>query len=199
MVHDRARALEIVRQAYASIGVTVGRPLGFNNTFAILVRGEAARTLGLRTIGDVAPHAGEWRAAFGYEFLEREDGYRGLAAAYGLTFRDPPTAMDLSLTYRALAAKEVDLIAGDATAGLIAALDLTMLDDNRHYFPPYDAVPVVRTAALLRHPELQTALDRLAGRVDEQTMRQLNRAVDVEKKDVRVVVREFLERTMRAR
>jgi osmoprotectant transport system permease protein len=199
VVHDRARALEIVRQAYAAIGVTVGRPLGFNNTFAILVRGEAARTLGLRTIGDVAPHAGEWRAAFGYEFLEREDGYRGLAAAYGLTFRDPPTAMDLSLTYRALAAKEVDLIAGDATAGLIAALDLTMLDDNRHYFPPYDAVPVVRTAALLRHPELQTALDRLAGRVDEQTMRQLNRAVDVDKKDVRVVVREFLERTMRAR
>lgn len=198
VVHDRAKALEIVRQAYAAVGVTVGPPLGFNNTFAILVRGDAARTLGLRTIGDVAPHARQWRAAFGYEFLGREDGYRGLAAAYGLAFRDPPTAMDLSLTYRALAAGEVDLIAGDATAGLIAALDLTMLDDDRHYFPPYDAVPVVRTAALLRYPELQAALDGLAGRVDEQTMRQLNRAVDVDKRDAREVVRELLERTLRA-
>jgi glycine betaine/choline ABC-type transport system substrate-binding protein len=117
-----------------------------------------------------------------------------LAAAYGLRFRDPPRAMDLSLTYRVLAAREADLIAGDATAGLIAALDLAMLDDNRHYFPPYDAIPVVRTATLLRYPELKTALDRLAGRVDEPTMRELNRAVDVDKKDVRAVVRAFLER-----
>jgi osmoprotectant transport system permease protein len=199
VVHDRAKALAIVRHAYASIGVTVGRPLGFNNTFAILVRGDVARTLGLKKIGDVAAHAGQWRAAFGYEFLEREDGFRGLAAAYGLRFRDPPTAMDLSLTYRALASRQVDLIAGDATAGPIAALDLTMLDDDRRYFPPYDAMPVVRAATLLRYPELGTALDRLAGRIDEPTMRQLNRAVDVDKRDLKAVVKEFVERLLASR
>jgi osmoprotectant transport system permease protein len=192
VVHDRRQALERVRTAYAAAGITLARPLGFNNTFAILVRGEAARTLGLRTISDAVPHAPSWTAAFGYEFLEREDGYRGLAAAYGLRFREPPRVMDLSLTYRALAARQVDLIAGDATSGLIAALDLTMLDDDRAYFPPYDAAPAVRTSTLLRHPELGAALDRLAGRVDERAMRELNRAVDVDKRDVRDVVRRFV-------
>jgi glycine betaine/choline ABC-type transport system substrate-binding protein len=193
VVHDRHRALEIVRSQYASAGITLGRPLGFNNTFAILVRGETARTLGLRTIGDAVPHASGWTAAFGYEFLEREDGYRGLAAAYGLTFRAPPKVMDLSLTYRALATRQVDLIAGDATAGLITALDLVMLNDDRSYFPPYDAVPVVRTATLLRYPELRASLDRLAGKVDERAMRELNRAVDVDKRDVRAVAKEFVD------
>lgn len=199
VVHDRAQALEIVRRRYAAVGVTAGRPLGFNNTFAILVRGDAARRLALRTIGDAAAHAPQWRAAFGYEFLEREDGYRGLAAAYGLRFRDPPAAMDLSLTYRALASGDVDLIAGDATAGLIAALDLTMLEDDRRYFPPYDAVPVARTATLLRHPELQAALDRLGGSIDEPAMQRLNRAVDVDKRDVRAVVKGFVDQLLGAR
>lgn len=192
VVHDRATALDIVRRAYVAAGVTVGRPLGFNNTFAILVRGDVARPLGLKTIGDATAHTPRWRAAFGYEFLERADGYRGLAAAYGLRFREPPTAMDLSLTYRALSAGEVDLIAGDATAGLIAALDLTMLEDDRRYFPPYDAIPVIRTATLLRHPELGPALDRLGGRIDERTMRELNRAVDVEKQDAKAVVERWI-------
>jgi len=193
VIHDRAGALERVRVVYARSGLTVGRPLGFNNTFAILVRGQVARELGLRTISDAVPHAREWHAAFGYEFLEREDGYPGLSRAYGLTFRSPPRVMDLALTYRALQAGQVDLIAGDATAGLIAALDLSMLADDRQYFPPYDAVPIVRSAVLLRYPELQRALDYLAGRVDEAAMRALNRAVDVDKRDPRDVVNGFLD------
>ena len=93
------------------------------------------------------PHAPRHgRPGFGYEFLQRADGYPGLARTYGLRFAAPPTAMDLSLIYRALAERQVDLIAGDATSGLIAAYDLVMLEDNRHYFPPYDAVPVARSA-----------------------------------------------------
>lgn len=192
VVHDRSEALAIVRTAYAKAGLTVADPLGFNNTFAILVRGETARSLGLRSIADASPHAPRWHAAFGYEFLERDDGYRGLAAAYDLRFLDAPRAMDLSLTYRALASGQVDLIAGDATAGLISALDLVMLTDDRRYFPPYDAVPMVRTATLLRHPPVRDALAHLSGRVNEDAMRRLNRAVDVEKRDVRTVVREFL-------
>jgi len=194
VIRDRRAVLELIRQRYADSGRTLLEPLGFNNTFAILVRGDVARSLGLRTISDAVPHARGWRAGFGYEFLEREDGYKGLARAYGLTFREPPHVMDLSLSYRALAGQQVDLIAGDATAGAIAALDLHMLEDDKAFFPPYDAVPVIRSATLLAHPELRGALHGLAGRLDEATMRTLNEAVDIKRRDAAQVVREFLER-----
>jgi glycine betaine/choline ABC-type transport system substrate-binding protein len=188
-----------VRQQYAAAGLTLLPPLGFENTFAILVRGEDARRYGLNTIEDVAKRTAEWRAGFGYEFLQRQDGYPGLAAKYDLRFAAPPRAMDLSLIYRALAQRQVDLIAGDATSGLIAAYDLTMLQDSRRYFPPYDAAPVARSAALLRYPALRTALDSLAGRISINDMRRLNYAVDGERQDPAAVVRDFLARLERQR
>ena len=191
---DRAEVYSRVAAAYAESGRTVLSPLGFNNTFAILVRTADARRLGLKTISDAAPHTPKWKAAFGYEFLEREDGYKGLVRTYGLRFREPPRVMDLTLIYRALASGAVDLIAGDATHGLIKGLDLFMLEDNRRYFPPYDAIPVVRTQTLAAHPELRTAIERLAGRVSEEAMRQMNYDVDVRRRDASAVVREFLDR-----
>ncbi len=196
VVRDRATVLDIVRQHYAATGRTLLDPLGFNNTFAILVRGSVARELGLHTISDAVPHARTWRAGFGYEFLEREDGYKGLARAYGLTFREPPRVMDLNLSYRALASGQVDLIAGDATAGAISALDLQMLEDNRAYFPPYDAAPVVRTSTLLAHPEIGDALRALGGRINEVSMRKMNEAVDIHRRDPSQVAREFLDRAL---
>jgi osmoprotectant transport system permease protein len=197
VIRDRRAVLDLVRDRYAASGRTQLEPLGFNNTFAILVRGDVARSLGLHTISDAVPHAREWRAGFGYEFLEREDGYKGLARTYGLTFREPPHVMDLNLSYRALASGQVDLIAGDATAGAIAALDLHMLEDDKAYFPPYDAVPVMRSATLLAHPELRDAFHALAGRINEETMRKMNEAVDIQRRDPAQVVREFLERERR--
>jgi osmoprotectant transport system permease protein len=190
---DRQQVLEAIRQRYSRAGLTLLPPLGFDNTFAILVRTADAERLGLRTIADAAPHTPTWTAGFGYEFLQRADGYPGLARKYGLRFASPPRAMDLSLIYRALAGREVDLIAGDATSGLIDAYHLTMLEDDRHYFPPYDAVPVARSAMLLAHPEVKAALETLAGRVSVEAMRRMNRAVDVEHRDPPDVVREFLD------
>jgi osmoprotectant transport system permease protein len=198
LARDAGAVYRRVRELYARTGRTVLEPLGFNNTFAILVRGRDARRLGLRTLEEAVPHARTWRAGFGYEFLERADGYAGLARVYGLQFAAPPRVMDLTLVYRALAEGQVDLIAGDATSGLIDALDLAVLEDTRGYFPPYHAVAVVRTQTLLAHPEIRTALGRLAGRIREADMRALNRAVDVERRDIREVVREFLERLERA-
>jgi osmoprotectant transport system permease protein len=183
-----------VREQYARTGRTLLPPLGFNNTFAILVRGADARRLGLRTIDDAVGQAPQWRAGFGYEFLERPDGYPGLAAKYGLRFSGTPGVMDLSLSYRALASGQVDLIAGDATAGLIRGLDLVQLEDNRHYFPPYDAAPVARAATLLKYPKVRTALEGLAGRVSADQMRAMNYAADVEHKDIAAIVRDFLKR-----
>ncbi|MGH9159721.1 MAG: ABC transporter permease/substrate-binding protein [Vicinamibacteraceae bacterium] len=193
VAHDRQRVLASVRDAYARTGRSLLAPLGFNNTFAILVRRRDAEALGLRTVSDLARVDDRFQGGFGYEFLERADGYPGFVAAYGLRFERPPRVMELSLTYRALSAGGVDVIAGDATAGLIDALDLTMLEDDRHYFPPYDAVPVVSTATLLRHPSIRRALDRLAGRIDERTMRRLNYAVEGRRRDASDVARELLD------
>jgi osmoprotectant transport system permease protein len=187
-------AYEDVRQQYARTGRTLLPALGFDNTFAILVRGEDARSLGLKTIDDAARVAPGWRAGFGYEFLERPDGYPGLANAYGLRFKGEPHVMDLSLSYRALSSRQVDLIAGDATAGLISALDLVQLEDSRHYFPPYAAAPVARAQTLLRYPQVRRSLEHLGGKITAADMRRLNYAVDVEHKDVSRIVTEFLTR-----
>jgi glycine betaine/choline ABC-type transport system substrate-binding protein len=189
---DSRTVFDTVRELYARSGRTVVRPLGFDNTFAILVRGDDARALGLRTIDDAAREAPRWRAGFGHEFLERPDGYRGLAQAYGLQFAAPPRSMDLTLTYRALAARQVDLIAGDATAGLIRALDLVALEDNRGFFPPYDAVPVASSQTLLRYPQVRLALERLAGRISADDMRAMNYAVAAGGQEPAGVARRFL-------
>jgi osmoprotectant transport system permease protein len=185
---------DTVRGLYAKTGRTLLAPLGFNNTFAILVRGADARSRGLRTIDDAARESPRWRAGFGYEFVERPDGYPGLAKAYGLRFPDPPRVMDLTLTYRALAAGQVDVIAGDATAGLIKGLDLVQLEDTRHYFPPYDAAAVARAETLLRFPDVRAALEGLSGRVSAADMRAMNYAADVEHRDIAAIVRDFLAR-----
>jgi osmoprotectant transport system permease protein len=187
----RSTVLERTRRLYADVGVTMLTPLGFDNTFAILVRRADAARFGLRTIGDLQRLQERWTPGFGYEFVEREDGYRGLAAAYGLSFARSPRVMELGLMYRALASGDVDVVAGDATSALITSLDLAMLADDREYFPPYDAVPVARTATLLRRPEVRRALELLANRVSADDMRAMNHAVDVERRDVAEVVRSF--------
>jgi len=190
---DPRLVLDHVRQLYADTGRSTLPPLGFSNTFAILVRAADARERRLTRLSELAAHAAGWRAAFGYEFLDRPDGYNGLASTYGLRFLEPPRAMDLTLVYRALAEGQVDVVAGDATAGLIDALDLTMLEDDRQYFPPYDAVPVMHAPTLLRHPEIGRAIARLSGRVDAAAMRRMNYAVDAQRQDPAAVVRAFLD------
>jgi len=167
--------------------------LGFENTFALLVRRSDAERLGLRRISDLERAPRQWRPAFGYDFLNRPDGFPGLARRYGLRFATAPIAMDLGLTYRALADRQVDLIAGDSTNGLIAALQLQRLEDDRTYFPPYDAVPVFRADTLRRHPELVPLLDGLAGRLSVATMQRLNAAVDLHRQTPAAVVRRWRE------
>ena len=188
---DPAAVLARVREAYAKDGLVWTAPLGFDNTFALVIRGEDAARDGVHTISDAVAHAGAWRAAFGYEFKERADGYPGLARAYGLAFKEIRT-MDLGLLYRALTDRQVDLVAGNATDGLIEQLKLSVLTDDRHYFPPYEAAPVVRRETLVRYPALAGVFERLGGRLDAATMRRLNYAVDGEHRDPAAVVREFL-------
>jgi osmoprotectant transport system substrate-binding protein len=181
-----------VKQEYARrFGLVVMPPLGFENTFAMVVRGEDAKRDHLAKMSDIAPFAPHWRVGVGYEFLERPDGYRGWCKAYGLHFGEEPRVMDLGLLYRALVDKQVDIVAGNSTDGLIQALGLVSLADDRHYFPPYDAVPIVREDTLKKYPQLRTALTELAGKITAEDMRRMNYAVDGEHRDVADVVREF--------
>lgn len=185
--------LRFVKAAYErqlQLGWTA--PFGFNNTFAILVRHADATRYHLSTISDLARVAPRWKAAFGYEFLERADGFPGLARVYGVRFSQPPTAMDLGLTIRALAGGKVDVIAGNSTDGQIAALDLVQLADDRGYFPPYQAAPVIRDAVLERYPRVAAALAELGGKISDAEMRRLNALADVEHRDIAEIARDWL-------
>ena len=190
---DSQAVYQQVREEYRrKFGLDVMPPLGFNNSFAMVMRGDDARRLGVSTLSQLAPVAPQLRLGVGYEFLERQDGYKGLVSTYGLKFAEAPRVMDLGLLYRALENKSVDVVAGNNTDGLIAALGLVVLDDDKHYFPPYDAVPIVRPQLFQECPQARAAFERLAGRITADDMRKMNYAVDGEKKDAAVVAREFL-------
>src|SRR5437667_774804 len=169
----------------------VTEPLGFENTFAMVIRGDDAKNLHIRTLSDLASVAPKWRAGVGYEFLERPDGLPGLSARYNLHFAGSPKVMDLGLIYRALVDHQVDVVAGNSTDGLIDSLGLVALADDRHYFPPYDAVPIVRQSTLAQFPQLRAALADLSGKLSAADIRRLNYAVDAQHQDAAAVVGAF--------
>jgi osmoprotectant transport system substrate-binding protein len=191
--HDAEKVYRLVKREYAArFNLDMLPPFGFNNTFAIVIRGDEARRDHIRTISDAVPYVVHWRPGFGYEFMDRPDGYKGLVKTYGLKFGAPPRIMDLGLLYRALKDKQVDLVAGNATDGLLDVFDVTVLKDDKDYFPPYQAVPVLRRQILEKHPEVVKAIERLAGEVSEKEMRRLNYEVDGLHQDARKVAHDFL-------
>jgi osmoprotectant transport system substrate-binding protein len=189
---DPERVLGTVRRLYESrYQVTAGPALGFENTFAMVIRGDDARRLNLKGLSEAARYSPQWKLGVGYEFEQRPDGLPGLSAAYGLKFDGAPRTMDLGLLYRALEAHQVDMIAANSTDGPVQALGLTALKDDRHYFPPYQAVPLVRDEALRRWPQIAIALNTLAGKISAEDMREMNEEVDGKHRDPAGVVRAF--------
>jgi len=185
---------EVKRQYRSRFGLEVLPPLGFNNSFAMVMRGDDARRLGLTKLSQLAPVAPQMKLGVGYEFLERQDGYTGLVKTYDLQFAEGPRVMDLGLLYRALENRSVDIVAGSNTDGLIAALGLVVLEDDRHYFPPYDAVLIVRPDVFRRCAAARATLEALSGHITAEEMRQMNYQVDGQKQDAREVARNFLDR-----
>jgi osmoprotectant transport system substrate-binding protein len=181
-----------VKQLYSErFHFEVTEPLGFENTFAMVIRGDDAKNLHLQKISEIASLAPKWRVGVGYEFLERPDGFRGWSDRYNLHFAGTPKVMDLGLIYRALVDHQVDIVAGNSTDGLIDSLGLVALEDDRHYFPPYDAVPIVRQSTLAKFPQLRPALADLAGKLTASDIRRLNYAVDAQHQDATAAVRAF--------
>jgi osmoprotectant transport system substrate-binding protein len=190
---DKENVYQEVKGEYEHrFALTLSPPFGFNDTFAMEIRGDDARRLNIRTLSQAAAFAPQWRAGFGYEFMERPDGYRGLAAAYNLHFAEQPRVMDLGLLARALQAHQIDLAAGNTTDGLIPALGLFVLEDDRHYFPPYEPVAVIRQQTMQDHPEVGQALAELSATISDEEMQKLNYAVDGQHRDAKEVVHEFL-------
>ena len=190
---DATAVYEEVRQQYRQrFNLDVMPPLGFDNSFAMVMRPDDARRLAVKTLSQLAPVAPQLRLGVGYEFLERKDGYQGLVRTYDLHFAEAPRVMDLGLLYRALENKSVDIVAGNNTDGLIAALGLVVLEDDKHYFPPYDAVPIVRPDLFRKCPQARGVFESLAGRITADQMRAMNYAVDGQKQDAAAVARNFL-------
>lgn len=191
---NRSEVFEQMKAGYKQrFNLDVMPPLGFNNSFAMIVRGDDAKRLGITKLSELAPYAPGMVLGVGYEFLERADGYQGLARTYELKFRKAPAVMDLGLLYNALQHRTVDIIAGNNTDGLIEALGLVVLEDDRSYFPPYDAVPVVRPELLQRFASAQTAFSNLAGKISVDEMRKMNYAVDGKKEDASSVAEQLLQ------
>ncbi|MEP6786926.1 MAG: ABC transporter permease/substrate-binding protein [Acidobacteriota bacterium] len=186
-ITDPQAVYDQTKSEYAKkFNLTVSPPLGFSNDFAILVRGDVARKNNLKTISDAVPLAKNWQAGFGQDFMSRADGYAGFSKAYGFNFAKQPREMDLSLTYRALQSGELDIIAGNSTDGLITALDLFQLADDKHYFPPYQAVFIARAEV---GETLNDTFNALKNAISTEEMRRLNYEVDGNKrtpKDVAV-------------
>jgi glycine betaine/choline ABC-type transport system substrate-binding protein len=191
---DRQAVTRELVAAYPRRALRWGPSLGFENTFAMIVRRTDAERFALRRISDLRTVTGTFRPGFGYEFVERPDGWNGLTRRYGLQFAEPPRTMDLGLTYRALASGQIDLIAGNSTDGLIDALGLIVLDDDRRYFPPYDAAIVQRADIGAKCASAPAALAELGNSLDAPAMRRLNFEVDGRHRSTADVAREFLKR-----
>jgi len=191
-VKDAKVALDLVREGYRPWGIEWLPPLGFNNSFAMVVRAATAREQGLRTLSDAARRTRPWRLGVGYEFTQRPDGLSGLLQTYGLRLAGQPVAMDLGLLYPALQAERIEMAAASATDGMLARAEFVVLEDDRRYFPPYECAIVVRQDTLQRFPRLNGALAELSGRISDSTMRRMNQSVDVEHRPVAQVARDFL-------
>ncbi|MEP7152184.1 MAG: glycine betaine ABC transporter substrate-binding protein [Nitrospira sp.] len=191
---ERSVVLALVRAEYqARFGLEWMDPLGFNNTFAMVIRGGEARKSQIATLSDAARHASGWILGVGYEFQQRPDGLAGLLKTYHLPVQGSPKTMDLGLLYKALDQGQVSMVAGNATDGQLSNLDAVVLQDDQRYFPPYDCSFVARAALLKDNPPLRQALAELAGRFTDQTMRRLNYEVDGEHRPVRDVAEQFLK------
>jgi glycine betaine/choline ABC-type transport system substrate-binding protein len=186
---DLGQVLGEVRAGYRQWRLDWLDPLGFENTFAMAIRKSDAT--GISNLSEAA-RARSWRLGAGYEFAHRPDGLPGLLKTYGLRMSGSPKTMDLGLLYQAVSKSQVDMVAGNSTDGLLSVLPLTVLKDDRNYFPPYECALVVREDAEGKFPGFTSALRELSGKIDSDRMRQMNYQLDGQHRSAREIARNFL-------
>lgn len=190
---DRAAVLHRVRLAYTQWGLEWAEPLGFNNTFAMAIRKEDADQRNVHTLSEAADYAPGWKLGVGYEFVQRPDGLTGLIRTYRLNAKGSVKTMDLGLLYQALEEKRVDMVAGNETDGMLSAKPFVALTDDKHYFPPYEAALILRTATCTEFPGLREAVAGLSGKIKTEEMRRMNYELDGKHRPVKEIAREFLD------
>jgi glycine betaine/choline ABC-type transport system substrate-binding protein len=190
---DPAKVLESVQAGYKLLGLQWMPPLGFNNTFAMVVRKEDSAERSVKTLSEAAAYRAGWKLGVGYEFVKRPDGLSGLIQTYGLNCKGSVKTMDLGLLYQALEEGQVDMVAGSGTDGLLSAKPFVVLEDDQHYFPPYEAAIVVRSASLEKFPGLREALSSLSGKISNGKMREMNYQLDGKHRPVREIARDFVQ------
>ncbi len=193
-ITDPRKVYNEVRDEYAeNFEYALSPPIGFANDYAILVTEKTAKKRNLKTISDVvAAQTKDWRVGLDQDFMSREDGYKGLKRAYKFQFKTQPREMELALTYRALDAGELDLIVGYSTDGLISALNLVQLEDDKKYFPPYEAMFVARLSVLAKSPELREVFKQLGGAITTEEMQKLNYEVDGKSRQPKDVAKDWV-------
>lgn len=172
-------------------GITWLKPLGFNNTYTLAVRKDTASKYKLETFSDLANVADQLRLGCTIMFSNREDGYLGLKRDYNMNFKEV-SPVDGGLRYTSLNSNKTDVIDAFSTDGLLRAFDLKVLKDDKNFFPPYYAAPIVRNEVLEKHPELEELLNKLEGKLDDEKMRELNYKVDKLSEDPKKVAEDFL-------
>jgi len=193
VLYNPEEVYQVVRKDYEDkFKLSWLKPWGFNNTYCIVMRKADAERLKVKKVSDLKSLAGNMTLGATIEFVARPDGIPGLVKHYGLKFKDQK-GMDPGLVYKAIAENQVDVISGFATDGRIPAFNLVVLDDDMRFFPPYFAAPVVRTDLLTKAPKMAEVLNRLAGKISDDTMAMLNSAVDVKKQDPEAVAKDFLK------
>jgi glycine betaine/choline ABC-type transport system substrate-binding protein len=190
---DAGKVLETVRAGYKQWGLVWMPPLGFNNTFAMAIRKADAAERSVKTLSDAAAYRPGWKLGVGYEFVKRPDGLAGLIGTYRINCKGSVKTMDLGLLYQALEDEQVDMVAGSSTDGLLSAKPFVVLEDDQHYFPPYEAALVVRSAALEKFPGLNDSLAQLSGKISTTKMSAMNYQLDGKHRPIKEIAANFLK------
>lgn len=193
VVNDADKVYDIVKEEFnKQYQITWLKPLGFNNTYAVAIREDFADKNGITKVSQLAPLAKDLVFGAEHEFFDRQDGFDGMVEAYGLRFKGEQK-MDIALKYQAIGEGKMDVTDAFATDGQLITYKLKVLEDDKNFFPPYYAAPVIRNQTLEKHPELEEILNQLENKINDEEMQKMNHKVEAEKKSTKEVAKEFLQ------
>ncbi len=194
VINDPDEVYSIVKREFDSqFGITWLNELGLNNTYAVAIKEDYAAQNNIQSVSDLATFSDQLTFGAEHEFFDRMDGFEGMVETYGLTFKGEPVKMDVSLKYQAMAEDRIQVTDAFTTDGQLITYKLKVLEDDKGFFPPYYAAPIVKNETLKAHPELEELLNKLSGKITDEAMQQMNYQAETEKKPMKDIAIEFLK------